>query len=83
MLIEISDDQEERLLRWISEITSGEFEADVEPAGYVLEISIHPAFGYRAVAISGEQRLDLGDVLLTLGEDHESPAMFEPTGGDR
>ena len=65
MTITLTKEQQDKLLAWAGRITASEVSADMEPGGYRLEISVS-SLGYDAEAVSGRQRLDLGDVQVTL-----------------
>ena len=71
MLIELSKDQEERLFELVRAKTCAEAEADCEPSGYELLISIGGPYGADAsVRIGSSTYYDLGDVRITLSKDH-------------
>lgn len=66
MRIELSPEQTHRLLEWAGEHLNAEIDADCEPSGYVLEISIGAGLPPSAEANYGGSRIDLDDVKLTL-----------------
>lgn len=68
MQITLGEEQTRKLLDWAAQSTKAELEADCEPSGYTLEISVYPgARAYWAEAV-GLGRIDLGDVSLHLIE---------------
>jgi hypothetical protein len=70
MLIELSKDQEERLFELVRAKTCAEAEADCEPSGYDLLISVCGPYGADASVLIGNVYHDLGDVRITLSKDH-------------
>ena len=70
MLIELSKDQEERLFELVRAKTCAEAEADCEPSGYELVISVCGPYGADASVRIGSTHYDLGDVRITLSKDH-------------
>ena len=70
MLIELSKDQEERLFELARAKTCAEAEADCEPSGYELVISVCGPYGADASVRIGSTYYDLGDVRITLSKDH-------------
>lgn len=65
MQITLSDEQTERLLLEARRFTTAEVDADCEPSGYTLEISM-TAIDCWAEAIIGSRRIDLGKVNVQL-----------------
>jgi hypothetical protein len=61
----LTRDQQETLLQWASEHAAAEAADDVEPSGYVLQISVS-VLEVSAEAIYGSSRLDLGVVELVI-----------------
>lgn len=61
MRIELTDEQRRRLLEWAGDITRAHVDADVEPPGYDLVVSIGSIESI-ARAVCGSQSLDLGEV---------------------
>jgi len=70
MLIELSKDQEERLFELARAKTCAEAEADCEPSGYYLLITVGGPYGADASVLIGSVHHDLGDVKITLSKDH-------------
>jgi len=70
MLIELSKDQEERLFELARAKTFAEAEADCEPSGYELVISVCGPYGADASVRIGSIWHELGDVRITLSKDH-------------
>lgn len=66
MMIRLSAEQERRLLRWAGSLTEAEINADVEPGGYELRVSITPGLGCFAEAIKGSWTLEIGEVEVIL-----------------
>ena len=71
MLIELSNDQERKLLELVTAKTRAEVEADCEPSGYELVISVGGPFGADSSVRIGGTHHDLGEVNITLGSDAE------------
>lgn len=71
MLIELSKDQERKLLELVTAKTRAEFEADCEPSGYALVIAVGGPFGADASVRIGSAHHDLGEVNITLSSDAE------------
>ncbi len=65
MLIKLSKEQQERLLIWNGKITSAHHNEDAMAPGYELVIRFS-MLGADAIARSGEAKLELGDVEVTL-----------------
>jgi hypothetical protein len=70
MLIELSKDQEESLFELVRAKTRAEAEADCEPSGYELVISVCGPYGADASVRIGSTYYDLGDVRITLSKNH-------------
>lgn len=68
MHIRLSREQTESLLEWAGKITTAHVEADCEPPGYCLQVSIGAGYPSCVEAISGSVRYDLGDVDVDLVE---------------
>mgnify|MGYP001160641352 CR=1 FL=1 len=68
MRISLSEEQDSRLLEWISRMTAAEVSSDVEPSDYMIQILVSPIFGASAVAKKGSAIFDLGDVDLELSD---------------
>lgn len=66
MHIRLSRQQTQRLLKWAGRSTEDEVEADCEPSGYYLEINVGAGYPSTIEAISGSERLDLGDVDVSM-----------------
>jgi hypothetical protein len=69
MLIELSKDQERKLLELVAANTRAEVDADCEPSGYELVISVGGPFGSDASVRLGSTQLDLGEVSIVLSTD--------------
>jgi hypothetical protein len=63
MIIRLSKQQQDELLRWAAEDTAAHFKADVLPPGYELVISVGPC---GAVATAFDHRLELGEVEVVI-----------------
>ena len=59
MHIRLDAEQTAQLLAWAGRRTEAEFDADIEPSGYTLEIGV-TSFAHFVEAVSGNDRLDLG-----------------------
>ena len=66
MHICLSREQTTCLLAWSRKITTAHVEADCEPPGYYLKVSVGAGFPSSIEATSGSSRLDLGDVEVDL-----------------
>jgi hypothetical protein len=64
MLIRLSKQQESELLKWASSIASSHVEADCEPPGYELVITIAEPCTTTARAECGAASLSLGEVAV-------------------
>lgn len=62
----LDDNQERLLLEWAGELTKAEAEADCEPSGYEIVISVSP-YGTDVEARSGHRSLALGTCQLRIG----------------
>ena len=71
MQIQLNAEQTERLLDWSGKAGAAEVEADCEPSGYQLEISVWSGCSW-VEAVGHGGRLDLGDVTVDLLEASES-----------
>ena len=67
MIIEFTREQEALLLGWAKNITIRHIDAEAEPPGYELIISVS-SYGHEAEAVCGTDRIDLGCVTLTLSQ---------------
>ena len=65
MQITLSVEQTEKLFEAAGEFAAAEVDADCEPSGYGLEISIFSGVHW-AEAVIGGKRIDLGDVSVKL-----------------
>lgn len=65
MQITLSAEQTAKVLEAAGKFAAAEWDADCEPSGYGLEISITSAARW-AEAVIGGQRIDLGDVSVEL-----------------
>jgi len=61
MTITLTKEQQDKLLNWSGRFVDAEVSGDMEPTGYVLEISVSPC-GHEAEAVRGRDRLELGTV---------------------
>lgn len=68
MRIALTPDQTARLLEWAGRGTAAEANADIEPSGYVLQVSVLP-YACWADAKRGEDLLELGSVAVDLVSD--------------
>lgn len=68
MRISFTPDQTSQLLAWAHKGARAEVDVDCEPSGYVLQIEIG-SIELNAVAVRGNERLDLGEVDVDLIED--------------
>ncbi len=68
MLIELSPEQERELLDLVAAKTRAEVDADCEPSGYELLISVCGPYGADASLRIGSSYHDLGEVRITLSE---------------
>lgn len=67
MIITLSAEQQDQLFAWLRPITEGHVNDDCMPPGYSLEIRVGGGiWGNDAMAICGSEKLDLGDVLVTI-----------------
>lgn len=67
MVITLSAEQQAQLFAWLRPITEAHVNDGCEPPGYSLEIRVAGGiWGSDAMAICGSQRLDLGDVKVTV-----------------
>ena len=66
MVITLSTKQQEQLFAWLSPITQAHVNDGCEPPEYSLEIRLAGPWGCDAMAICGSQKLDLGDVSVTI-----------------
>lgn len=67
MVITLTVEQQNQLFVWLRPITETHINNGCEPPGYTLEIRIAGGiWGSDAMAICGSQRLDLGDVTVTV-----------------
>lgn len=69
VLIELSKDQERQLFELAAARTCAEVDADCEPSGVELVISLCGPYGAAASVRIGKRHLELGDVLITLSGD--------------
>lgn len=63
MIIRLSKQQQDELLRWAEEDTAAHIQADILPPGYELVISVSP-WGVEATAFGN--RLELGEVEVVI-----------------
>lgn len=66
MVITLSLEQQDQLFAWIRPITEDHVNDGCEPPGYSLEIRLAGPWGSDAMAVCGSQRLELGDVSVTV-----------------
>lgn len=66
MRIRLSREQTKCLLEWAAKITKAHLEGNCEPSGYCLQVSTGSGYPSCVEAISGSNRLVLGDVDVTL-----------------
>ena len=66
MVITLSAEQQAQLFAWIGPITEAQVNDGCETPGYSLEIRLAGPWGCDASAVCGSQRLELGDVSVTV-----------------
>lgn len=66
MVITLSAEQQDQLFAWIRPVNEAHVNEGCEIPGYTLEIRVAGPWGSDAMAVCGSQRLDLGDVTVTV-----------------
>jgi hypothetical protein len=69
VLIELSKDQERQLFELAAAKTRAEVDADCEPSGVELVISVSGPYGAGASVRIGKRLFELGEVRITLSGD--------------
>jgi hypothetical protein len=66
MVITLTIEQQEKILKWIQPINEAHGLEDVEPPGYTIEIDVGGPYGCYAWAVCGKARVELNEVKLEL-----------------